>query len=456
MSNINKTFVFETVLISGGTTGTTVEFITGATFNTGSGDLILETVSGNTINVPLDGRYTLTGHTHNISEITGFTDNSINWDIAYDDSITGITVSGTNTKTITLQQRDGNILTTNFTDNSNDDSDVVTGMTFNTATGVLALTTLSGNTITEDLDGRYALSGDTSTNTDDYVTGVSFNSSNGLLEFTRLSGGTFNVDLDDRYSLDDHTHDLSSLNNDTGFITGFTDTNNNDYLTGATFNPNDGVLSLNLLSGSTVQVDLDNRYALSGDTSTNTDDYVTSASFNALSGILELTRISGSTVQVDLDNRYALSGDTSTNTDDYVTSGDFNITTGDVTLTMLSGGTVVYNLDNRYALSGDTSANTDDYLTGATFNTSDGVLEFSRLSGGTVQVNLDDRYFIGGPIIFSCETSGTTTYIGYGEINACKIRKMDTVSGPTYTAFWSNGEETLDKLWSNRLSYPYF
>jgi len=41
MSNINRTYVFETVLISGGTSGTTLEFFTGATFDTGTGHLVL-------------------------------------------------------------------------------------------------------------------------------------------------------------------------------------------------------------------------------------------------------------------------------------------------------------------------------------------------------------------------------------------------------------------------------
>ena len=61
-----------------------------------------------------------------------------------------------------------------------------------------------------------------------------------------------------------------------------------------------------------------------------------------------------------------------------------------------------------------------------------------------------------GPIIFEISTSGSTSYIGYGELNACKIRRVITVSGYTYTAYWANGEEDLNKIWNNRLSYPYF
>jgi hypothetical protein len=83
--------------------------------------------------------YSVTGHNHDISEITGFTDNSTNWDTAYNDSITGMTVTGSATKTITLQQKDGSTLTANFTDSTGGggSGDVVTGMTFNTLNGDL-------------------------------------------------------------------------------------------------------------------------------------------------------------------------------------------------------------------------------------------------------------------------------------------------------------------------------
>src|SRR6056300_174955 len=41
---------------------------------------------------------------------------STNWKQAYDNYITGIAVTGTTTKTITLTQRDGGTITANFTD----------------------------------------------------------------------------------------------------------------------------------------------------------------------------------------------------------------------------------------------------------------------------------------------------------------------------------------------------
>lgn len=53
-------------------------------------------------------------------------------------------------------------------------------------------------------------------------------------------------------------------------------------------------------------------------------------------------------------------------------------------------------------------------------------------------------------------TTPNLTYLGYGEPEACKILRVETLSGSTYNSFWSNGEELLDKVWNNRDTYSYF
>ena len=171
------------------------------TDNTSLVEVLRLYASGATFNVPI----TTSGGT------------SDDWNSAYNDTITGMTVTGSSTKTITLEQRDGGTITANFTDNTGGGGggDVVTGMTFNTSNGILTLSTLSGDTVTEDLDGRYlTISAYTDNDTNIFVTGSTFNTTNGILEFTNVSGGTFNVDIDGRYSLTGHTH--------SGFITGAT------------------------------------------------------------------------------------------------------------------------------------------------------------------------------------------------------------------------------------------
>mgnify|MGYP003635229170 CR=1 FL=1 len=173
-------------------------------------------------------------------------------------------------------------------------TDIITGMTFNTLSGDLTLSSISGGTITDNLDGRYSLTGHTHVEllSDDYLTGVTFNTTTGDLIFTRLSGGTFNTNLDDRYSLTGHTHNLSSLNNDVGFITGYTDTN--DYLTGSTFNTTTGDLIFTRLSGGTFNTNLNNRYSLTGHTH-NLDEVTTAG--NSTSNSIEVSGVTGSYFQ---------------------------------------------------------------------------------------------------------------------------------------------------------------
>jgi len=242
--------------------------------------------------------YSLIGHNHDISEITGFTDNSTNWNTAYSDSITGVTVTGSGTKTLTLTQRDGSTIVTNFTDlqgSGGGTGEEITGATFNLSTGDLTLITNSGSTIIASLDGRYAFDSQFITHTGDTT-----------IHFTKGS-----INLSDLASTG-HTHNLSLLNNDIGFITGYTDTNDNIYVTGSTFNTGNGVLTFSNISGGTFTVDLDGRYLTGYTETSNTDDYVSSAAFNTTNGILTLTRISGGTVTVDLDDRYSLTGHTHT------------------------------------------------------------------------------------------------------------------------------------------------
>jgi len=152
-----------------------------------------------------------------------------------------------------------------------------------------------------------------------------------------------------------------------------------------------------------------------------------------------------------------ISGGTGTNDNDYVTGTTFNTETGDLTSTRLSGGTIVTNLDGRYSTGGGGGGeNTDDYT--ITAELSGDTLNFTRLSGGTYSVILSGLTgsTVAGPITFDIDTSGSTSYVGYGEVNACKIRRVITLSGFTYSAYWSNGEEVLNKIWTNRYTYPYF
>ena len=148
-------------------------------------------------------------------------------------------------------------------------------------------------------------SGYITTFTDDYTTSASFNNTNGVITFTRVSGGTFNVDIDNRFSLLGHSHtvsditdfptDISYFNNDSGYsLTGHSHT-----IADITNFPTD----ISYFNNDT------------GYITTFTDDYVTSASFNNTNGIITFTRVSGGTFNVDIDNRFSLLGHSHTVSD---------------------------------------------------------------------------------------------------------------------------------------------
>jgi len=157
-----------------------------------------------------------------------------------------------------------------------------------------------------------------------------------------------------------------------------------------------------------------NTYLTSGDLIANTDDYLTGATFNTGDGVITHTLQSGSTVTVDIDGRYVTSIGVGAG---LITSGGLapNI---NLALSALTDGTadivgaddeIIY-LDNGVqkrkqvdewnlsAFNNDIGAGggTDDFVTGATFNTGDGVLTLTRQSGSTVTVDLDDRYSLTG------------------------------------------------------------
>ena len=282
--------------------------------------------------------YSLTGHTHVIADITDFTDNSTEWDIAYNDSVTGMTVTGTTSKTITLFQQDGGLIQANFTDEVGvgAGNDYVTSGDFNTSTGDVTLTRLSGGTVVYNLDGRYS-TGSTS-NTDDFVTGATFNIGDGVLEFTTQSGSTFNVDLDGRYitsetdsqilSWDGTPNELTISNGNTVAITGFSEnghthleadiTDLQDYSLQANLVTHSGDTSIHFTEGSisiTESQISDLGTYLTG--YTETDPVFVASQANNITGtdITNLSNLSGTnTGDQDLSG-YALTGHTHTASD---------------------------------------------------------------------------------------------------------------------------------------------
>ena len=92
-----------------------------------------------------------------IDPVTRVLDNvtNVNWDAAYNDRITAVSVSGGPTKTITLTQQDGGTLTASWSDTDTDTNTFLSSAAFNIANGVLTLTRSDSVTVTVDLDGRF-------------------------------------------------------------------------------------------------------------------------------------------------------------------------------------------------------------------------------------------------------------------------------------------------------------
>ena len=147
----------------------------------------------------------------------GLTNNSSNWNTAYNNHITGVGVSGTTTKTITLTQQDGGTLTTTWAD-LNGSNDYVDSLAFNTSNGILTVgRTGSLSDLTVDLDGRFVTSsGNTVIGTDSDIsaTGSTVISAINMTDGVIQSHSTRTLTLGDlgfsAYSHPNHSGDVTS------------------------------------------------------------------------------------------------------------------------------------------------------------------------------------------------------------------------------------------------------
>jgi hypothetical protein len=180
------------------------------------------------------------------------------------------------------------------------------------------------------------------TDTNYYTTSASFNTSNGIITFSRNDGGTYTVDLDGKYldsssytaadvlsklltvdgsgtSLDadlldgQHGSYYYPASNPNNYISSYTDTNY--YLSSASFNTSDGVLTLTVTGYGNVTVDLDGRYQASGSYLTSESDTLATVTTRGASTTNDIT-IGGLTVGG------SLSRGTYTSASNYVTGAD--------------------------------------------------------------------------------------------------------------------------------------
>ena len=130
-------------------------YLSGASFNTGTGVLTL-TVSGATNQtVDLDGRYALSSHSHNY-------DNYGSWNLKTNGTQRTTVQSGGDLNlvagsNVSLSYSAGGTVTITSTDTNTDTNDIdyINAASFNTGNGILSLTGVGNAGASVDLDGRY-------------------------------------------------------------------------------------------------------------------------------------------------------------------------------------------------------------------------------------------------------------------------------------------------------------
>ena len=140
-----------------------------------------------------------------------------NWDAAYNDRITAVSVSGGPTKTLTVTQQDGGTLTASWSDTDTDTNTFVSSAAFNISNGVLTLTRSDSVTVTVDLDGRFY----NQTESDGRYVNVTGDVMTGALGVSTSSAGTDSFYVDGTYGrlftvTDDLTDAVFSVNTISG------------------------------------------------------------------------------------------------------------------------------------------------------------------------------------------------------------------------------------------------
>jgi chromosome segregation ATPase len=257
--------------------------------------------------------------------------------------VTGATFNN-GTADLTLTRNDGNTVTVRLLDTLSDVT--VTGGTYNSGTQTLVLTKSDGNTVSV---SGFAV--DTDVNW--YTTGATFNTSTGIVQLSRNDGGTVSVDLDGRY-LQSYTETDPIFTSSEAYNITNADTTNWDTAFGwgnhatrgyLTAHPTVGAAISSNNSGRTYIQDIlvDSYGHITGlttatETVVNTNYYVTGATFNTSNGVVTLTRNDGSTITVDIDGKYAEAGHNHDSA--YVNVGGDTMT-GSLTLPSMRMGNVI-------------------------------------------------------------------------------------------------------------------
>ena len=214
-------------------------------------------------------------------------------------------------------------------------NDYLTGLSFNTADGVLTATVQNQSNVTVDLDGRYALTGDIGDGT---LTVQGTGVLGGTGTFTANQAGNTTISVTHDSFSDSQTTAASTLTFG-GTFQAYTDVTSNST----------GHVTGHELTTFTLPA-----------APTDVDNYVDSVAFSTTNGVLTLGRTGSlADLSVDLDGRYLESNETITLSGDVTGSGTTAITT------TISAGAVDFAMINSVAVVTETEgiANNDNDVT---------------------------------------------------------------------------------------------
>jgi len=229
--------------------------------------------------------------------------------------------------------------------------------------------------------------------TDTWVSLKEYGFSNGTFVNLNVTGTTAKPIITAELSATGTANNTTFLRGDNTWATVVQE---NDFLTGLSFNTSDGVLTATIQNQSDVTVDLDGRYALASDIPATIVESVTGGTY--------ITN-SGTAADVILDHDATSRTDT-TSTDAPAYGGTFEAVTSVTTnatghITAIDVSTVTI----------PASDNTDNYVDSVSFNTGTGVLTLGRTGAlADLTQSLDGRYLTGNQTItLTGEVTGSGT-----------------------------------------------
>ncbi len=388
--------------------------------------------------------------------------------------------------------------TETVTNTDTNDIDYISSASFNTSTGVITGTGTGNAGFTVDIDGRYLqLSGGNMTGNivfNDDGEGIEFYSTNSLkkiagsgmvleVDSSRTDNLVLQIKRGSTYDYMWHTGHFTSTNvsnwdtaygwgdhSTVGYLTGYTDTNDIDYVNSATFDTGTGVVTLSGVGNAGATVDLDGRYLLdttdtftgaltiAGDIRGNGQQLI----LNAGESYAYATGQTNEYVYINAEQGLEVNSETNNWTvngwSDRKTAllrGDLLRLDGeDLTKTNIQNFKTAYGWGDHSTvgyLTGYTDTNDIDYINAATFNTGTGVITGTGVGSAGFTVDIDGRYLqlSGGSLSGNLDMTGTNPMIRFvptGTNDGAGVR-FNYTNNDGEMEFWTSDDYSEPFVW---------